>query len=111
MIYLLNSAMMPTFNLTYRLRQVDEGTFIEMLKSAKKTGRLKSLIGYPQNVEYLSRRCGFHIQVDRSQCNVKAGDTILVMRLPYRPDAQTKGQTVREDFEYGVVEVEDYWTK
>lgn len=106
MIYLLNSAMMPNFNLTYKLRQVTEDTFVEMLKNAHKTGRLKTLIGYPQNAAYLSARCGFQVEVNRTQCNVKAGDTLLIMRLPYRPDSQTKGQTVREDFEYGIVEVE-----
>lgn len=105
MIYLLNSAMMPTFNLTYKLRQVTEDEFIEMLKSARRTGRLRSMIGYPQNAEYLSRRCGFQIEVSRTQCNVRAGDTLLIMRLPYRPETVSKGQTVREDFEYGVVEV------
>lgn len=96
---------MPSFNLTYKLRQVSEDEFVKILKSAHQAGRLKSLIGYAQNAEYLTRKCGFKVEVNRDQCSVQGGDTLLIMRLPYRPSTISKGETVLEDFEYGVVEV------
>lgn len=108
MVYLLNAAMMPSPNLMYLFSEIDERTFIEELNSAIEMGTLRSFMGYKQNQNYLYEKHGINVELNFDRCDVKPGDTLLVMRLPYRQFTIKKGETVREDFEYGIVAVEEW---
>lgn len=96
MIYLMNSAVMPSRNY---------GTFVygpaslDDLKDvmAGKHGPITSCIGYPQNVELIRNWTGIKPDLSRAEITFQHGDRALVMRLTRRVDPTTKGMPVSND--------------
>lgn len=96
--HLMNSAMMPAEG-DYQLRKITKFAFVEGVIAAHRAGSLESSIGYPQNQALIRQMTGITVPLSREVTNVQDGDEMLIMKLPYRPDA--KGAQVNaDDFEY-----------
>ena len=95
MIRLLNSAMMPTEGV-YRLSKINKEEFVTILQKAVNENQLESYIGYPQNIELLKQWSGLDIPLNRKETVVEDGDTLLIMKLNYRPEAGSKGLDVND---------------
>jgi len=101
-VHLLNSAMMPTEG-DYCLRSVTAEQWGMEAGLALREGRAVSSIGYPDTARILSDLAEFEVPVSRNLTRVVDGDILLVARLPYRVDPNTKGApraTSAADFEF-----------
>lgn len=113
MLYLMNSAMMPTPGLTYRLRRISRDEFAIILRKAiAHGGNVFSAIGYEATAAHIGRVTGFTPQVSRAEVQVKPGDTMLICKLSYRAtdpraksDPRAQGAMSDSDFEYMLCEV------
>jgi hypothetical protein len=97
---LLNSAMMPKPG-TYHLTRIEISEFSDLLVEAYSENSLISYIGYPQNIQIIQDITGIHLTLNRKNTELNDGDTILIMKLNYRPDNK-RGQVDRNSFEYFV---------
>lgn len=97
----MNSAMMPAAG-RYESRQVSAEAFFAAIRAADAAGTLISWIGYQQNADIIEARTGVNVGVTRAPLtSIRSGDTLLCMRLPYRPNQASKGAKVSDnDFEY-----------
>lgn len=93
---------------TYIIEKVDEAWFVKQIKLAHECNRLKSSIGYPQNIKYIKKISGVDVALSREPTVLKDGDWMLIMRLPYRPkDTTIKNRNfkkVKMEFEYFICE-------
>ena len=104
-ILLVNSAMMPQPGL-YSMSSITRREFINEVIRAHDNHQLESYIGYRQNAELIYKWTGIQVAVNRSETRINEGDTMLVMKLKYRPSSDSKGRHVREDdFEFYIVSV------
>ena len=100
-VLLLNSAMMPVLSGTYRVEGLTRKGFVTAVRSAHADGLLESYIGYEQTANLISEWTDIDIPLNRSKTSVIDGQTMLVMRLKYRPNAETKGALVQaSNFEF-----------
>jgi hypothetical protein len=100
MVKLMNSAMMPEEGI-YFLKKISKEMFVFAVKEAAKKNELESYIGYPQNITFLRQWAGLNIPLNRKETSIKHNDTLLIMRLKYRPESGAKGNFVKEsDFEF-----------
>lgn len=111
MLHLMNSAMMPTPGLTYRLRQIDEKEARKIFHKHKRYG-WKSYIGYPNTAKVASEVLGTEVLISREQTFVEPGDVMLILKLRYRvtaPGQKALGKlgTSPEEFEWLVCEVSE----
>ena len=98
-IHLVNSAMMPRPG-TYQCREIDPGEFWERLAEARYVNKLKSYIGYPQNLEFIRQATGIQLPLNRDETHIEEGDQLLVMKRRYRP-TMPKGAPVNAgDFQF-----------
>ena len=104
-VHLLNTAMMPAGNGTYRSQSVSEQVFAERAREAHKAGTLKTYIGYEGTAYVLSRLCGFEIRENRKETRIEDGDILLIARLKYRLGGRVKSDMKprREDLEFRIV--------
>jgi len=104
-VHLMNSVMCPQEG-TYIVRKIRKKDFVDLLKSAYQQNKLKSYIGYPQNIELIKAWTGITVPLNRGQAILKDGDYILAMRLKYRPqNPASKGDQVDEkEFEFYFVQ-------
>jgi hypothetical protein len=107
-VKLMTSAMMPNDGVYLRVT-ISEKEFLRQLIHAYNRGELESYVGYQQNADYIFRKTGIRIPVNRGETNLKSGDVMLVMKLKYRvADPGLKGEVVDEhQFEFCRVR---YWT-
>lgn len=113
-VVLLNSAMMPTPDLTYRPRKVAADEFVSYLRRALDDGaQVDSYIGYESTIELINRLVGWKPPLSREESYVRPGDVILVARLRYRVkdpnmkrDENFQKQLDVDDMEFLIVEVE-----
>jgi hypothetical protein len=100
MIHLLNSAIMPAPG-RYDLEQITPDQFFQAIVKAYDSSQLVAWIGYPQNRDIIARKTGVQLFLNRANIEIEPGDFMLIMRLKYRVNPQTKGGEVDEnDFEY-----------
>jgi hypothetical protein len=106
-VKLMNSAMMPKDGI-YLRESISEDKFFQELIDAYNRGVLESYIGYPQNAEYIFRKTGIRVPINRAEADLRSGDKALVMKLKYRvADPTAKGQPVDvSQYEYCRVR---YW--
>lgn len=93
MIRLLNSAMMPKVG-RYQLSEISAKEFFDKLTNAHNTWQLDSYIGYPQNADFIEMMCGIRPRINRNVTKLEDGDTLLIIKLAYRP--KIKGARVDE---------------
>ena len=104
MIYLINSATMRNEG-TYVFERLDAADWITILRDAHESGTLESFIGYRQNADIIKQDTGISVRLTRSQLpDQQGGDTLLIMRLPYRlQNSRLKGKHLQaeslQDFE------------
>lgn len=99
-VKLLNAAVMPHAGY-YVLHQIERAEFLRLLQESFEAQTLDSYVGYPQNIDLLREWSGLEIPLNRGISKFKNGDKLLVMRLRYRPPAESKGRPVsEEDFEF-----------
>ncbi len=116
MIYLLNSAVMTTPDLTYRPRAISEDEFVSRYLQAVYEQRLRSYIGYPATAQHIEKVSGVRPNVTRDPMpTLKAGDTLLICKLHYRlPDPRAKSDArfqqglKGDDYEYWLVAVSEF---
>lgn len=109
MVRLQNSAVMPQSGLNYTYRRITEIEFIGYVTQAYAEGHLKSHLGYQHNVRHLQALTGIRYDVCRTPSTCDAGDTILIMNLPFRfanPALKGDYQPKRNQYRYGRVSVE-----
>lgn len=103
-ILLLNSAVMPVLSGTYEVVELPQKGFITAVRSARADGLLESFIGYEQTAELISKWTGVDIPLNRAKADIVDGQTMLVMRLKYRPDTRAKGGLVQPaNFEFAEI--------
>ena len=108
MIRLVNAALTPTPGFIYDYREIDRETFCEILVEGYEKDNIKSYIGYPQNAGLIEEWTGIRPEVNREQTPVEDEDTLLIMKVNYRPDARTKGEPIApEDLEFGLTQCLD----
>lgn len=112
MIYLMNSAMMPTPGLTYRLRAVSRSEFSRAVGDAVTRGQVVSAIGYEATAAHIGRVTGYVPALSRSEVSVSPGDMMLICKLKYRvsdprmkADPRAQAAVSDDDFEYFICEV------
>lgn len=100
--WLINSASIPADGL-YKYDSIS----LEAAQEIIQESRFISRIGYPENAKLLSEATGCKIPVNREPHAMAAGDTAIVMKLPYRvASPKTKGKTTNlsiEQFEFGML--------
>ena len=108
-IHLMNSAMMPEEGLYHNMR-ISHEQFKQFLVDAYEGGRLKSYIGYEQNLKFIAEWCDIRLPINRETVFLKDGDVMLVMRLKYRlqdvsakTDLSFQKKLTSDDFEFFVV--------
>ena len=94
MIYLMNSAVMPSGNYgTYRYSPATLDDLRAVVRAER--GEWTSCLGYPQNAELVERWVGIRPPINRVETRFAPGDSAIVMRLRYRADPQrSKGAPV-----------------
>lgn len=98
--HILNSAMMPAEGF-YNLRKITPQAFYQGVVTAYNHNRLKSWIGYKQNAEMITEQTGIPIDICRDIAQIADGDSMLIMKLSYRPEQRAKGyRAATDDFEY-----------
>ena len=97
MIYLMNSAVMPSGNYgLYRYAPADL-TDLEFILLGLE-GEFKSCLGYPQNADLIEKWIGIRPEINRGKVEYKEGDQAFIMRLKKRVvDPVSKGQPVSEN--------------
>lgn len=108
-VHLMNSAMMPQPG-RYTAMRIDKDAFCRQVQEADRKNKLKSYIGYPKNVELIQKWTGIGIPVSRAETHLEDGDSMLVMKLKYRPQnvgmkSSKEGQEelTENDFEFFLV--------
>jgi hypothetical protein len=92
--------MMPAEGF-YHLRKITPSAFYQGVVTAYNRNRLKSWIGYEQNAELIKQKTGIPIDICRDVTEIRHGDSMLIMKLSYRPEQRAKGYRVAtDDFEY-----------
>jgi hypothetical protein len=102
MIKLMNSAMMPREGL-YSCRAITPQEAKNLFQKNTKAG-FKSHIGYPNTCRVLSKLFEVSVPLSRESTEIKQGDVIIAVRLPYRIDPDEKkgrkhGEAL-EDYEF-----------
>lgn len=82
-IHLLNSAVMPCEG-SYIIKAISQTEFVEVLQSAKKSGRLKSYIGYANTKHLIKQISGVEVKLSREQTVLSDGDNLLICKLKLR---------------------------
>ena len=101
---LLNSAMMPNLKGHYSVREIGLKEFCEHIQYETDRGTLESYIGYPQSCALIREWTGIQVELNRESVTLEDGDSMLIMRLKYRPDIKDKGTLVDpNDFEFAFV--------
>lgn len=99
MIHIMNSAMMPAPG-TYTLHRLGMEQWIQEVKAAHRSGNIASSIGYWQNLDIIFQLTGVRLQLSRDPTRLQSGDTMLIMRLKYRPENKGKVEPKITDFEF-----------
>lgn len=99
MIHVMNSAMMPAEG-RYTLHRISLDQWIESVKAAHQSGHIASSIGYWQNLDIIFQLTGVRLQLSREPTHLQPGDTMLIMRLKYRPENKGKVEPKITDFEF-----------
>ena len=97
MIYLMNSAVMPSGNYEfYRYAPADLTELESILLGLE--GEFKSCLGYKENADLIEKWTGIRPEINRIETRFEPRDQAFVMRLKKRvADPATKGQPVSED--------------
>lgn len=97
MIYLMNSAVMPSGNYgVYRYSPATLDDLAAVLRGEH--GPMQSCIGYPQNADLIEGWTGIRPEIARIETRFAPGDRALVMRLKARvANPATKGAPVSTD--------------
>ena len=99
-VFLMNSAVMtkPGF---YEAWYIPAHEFLAEVKAAHASRNLHCRLGYQQNVDFVNMACGLDLHISRENTQIGDGDTLLMMRLPYRTRRDGKHRTYNEwDFEF-----------
>ena len=97
MIYIMNSAVMPSGNFgTYEYSSATVGELAAVVRENRDNWR--SCIGYPQNVDLIEGWTGVRIPMSRVETTFADGDRAIIMRLKKRvANPATKGQPVSDN--------------
>jgi len=96
MLHLMNSLMMPTDNLVYHPVKITEQEAKRIFQLHKKNVLpcyscfFKCYIGYPNACAVATEILDHSFVLSRELTNVKANDTILVLKLRYRVNPNEK---------------------
>jgi hypothetical protein len=90
----IQKKMMPKVG-KYQLSEISANEFFDKLVNAHNTGQLDSYIGYPQNADFIYKMCGIRPSINRNVTKLEDGDTLLIIKLAYRP--KIKGARVDEN--------------
>lgn len=105
---LMNAAMIPSPGI-WRYEKISADRAAAWLRSHAAT--VESFVGYPQTAEHLSRLHGdgWVCPLNRQKVEgLHAGDEALICKLAYRVEnPATKGQPQPEDWEYGILTMEE----
>ena len=99
MIYLMNSAVMPSGNYgEYLYKPANILDLKCLLKGVY--GKYVSCLGYPQNADLIEKWTGIKPEINRGEVTFYEGDRAFVIRLKKRViDPTTKGQPVSENLD------------
>lgn len=107
MLWLMNSAMMPTSDMIYYMREVSPDEFAEILKVAYKNNKMLSRVGYEKAAEIFEGISGVPVPVSRDVCTPISKDIMLIGKLNYRlanpslkKDANFQDSVNESDYSY-----------
>lgn len=119
MVHLVNSAMMPTLNFTYRARAITHEQLAHEVARAYEAGVLRGYIGYETTAQFIVNLVrevtGVEIPaqaiMSREATSVAPGDVMIGVRISYRladPRQKARGgiQVTRANTECFYVTVE-----
>ena len=92
MIRLMNSAMMPKAG-HYRLTQISIEEFTTLLKS----NEFVSYIGYKETARLIEPIIEKPVPLSRKTTDLNDGDVLVIVRLKYRVDAESKKGSIEPD--------------
>ena len=79
----MNSAFMPRAG-RYELEEITASEFTQILTNPSNFNKIKSSIGYPENIRVIKNMTGITFSLSRNTTNVSDGDILVIMRLKYR---------------------------
>lgn len=107
-IHLLNAAVMPQSG-SYELVEIDADSFARAVQDGQHHHELRHYIGYKTTITMIEELCDIRLgDINTDKTVLQSGDVLLIARLKYRIDKDTKGRdrvsSVRklfpEDFEF-----------
>ena len=111
-VVLTNSAVMPTYGLTYRPIQITADEFAAEVRRAVEMGVIESAVGYEATAEVVEKLTGWRPPLSRGKTTVESGTVMLVVKLRYRlpdpaakRDPQAQEELDLKDFEFLLVDV------